>query len=52
MRAAVFFTRAYIYKEWVLIGDIPSPLTSIFPLATMDKKTGHIEWTDNDTWEY
>lgn len=27
-------------------------VTSVFPLATMDKETGSIEWTDNDTWEY
>lgn len=46
-------SRARIYnKEWVLLGDIPAPVTSIFPLATMDPKTGRIEWTDNDTWEY
>ena len=39
-------------KEWIPIRAITPPFSSIFPLASMDKKTGHIEWSDNDTWEY
>ena len=39
-------------KEWQFIRDIEPPFTSIFPLATIRKETGLIEWTDNDTWEY
>ena len=39
-------------KEWEFIHPIPPTLTSIFPLATMDKKSGHITWSDNDLWEY
>ena len=39
-------------KEWIPIRTISPTLTSIFPLAIMDKKTGHIAWSDNDTWEY
>ena len=31
---------------------IEPTVTSVFPLATMDKSTGQISWTDNDTWEY
>ena len=39
-------------KEWQLIATPQSPTPSVFPLAHMDKKTGQITWTDNDTWEY
>lgn len=39
-------------KEWQLISSPEAPFSSIFPLATMNKTTGHIEWTDNDSWEY
>lgn len=39
-------------KEWIAIRTITPPFSSIFPLATMDKKNGHITWSDNDTWEY
>ena len=39
-------------KEWNLIRTITPPFASVFPLATMDKKTGRIIWTDNDGWEY
>ena len=46
-------SRARVYnKEWQLIAEPQAPFISIFPLATMDKETGRIEWTDNDTWEY
>ena len=31
---------------------IEPTVTSVFPLATMDKSTGQISWIDNDTWEY
>ena len=39
-------------KEGELIEQITPPLRSVFPLATMDKQTGRITWTDNDEWEY
>lgn len=39
-------------KEWQLIQTITPPTTSIFPLATIDPKTGKVIWKDNDTWEY
>ena len=39
-------------KEWQLIETLTPPFTSIFPLATINKETGAIEWTDNDTWNY
>lgn len=39
-------------KEWQLISSPEAPFTSVFPLATMDKTTGQITWTDNNTWEY
>ena len=39
-------------KEWNLIRTITPPFASLFPLATMDKKTGRIIWTNNDDWEY
>ena len=39
-------------KEWKPVRAITPPFSSIFPLAVMDKKTGHIAWSDNDTWEY
>ena len=44
---------ARVYNK---IGEYLFPLeptvTSIFPLATIDKETGKITWTDNDTWSY
>ncbi len=44
---------ARVYNK---VGEYLFPLEpsvqSIFPLATMDKETGHITWTDNDNWEY
>ena len=44
---------ARIYnKEWELVRTITPPFSSIFPLATMNKKNGRITWTDNDNWEY
>jgi hypothetical protein len=44
---------ARIYnKEWQLVKTVTPPFSSIFPLAAMDKTTGRITWTDNDTWEY
>ncbi len=39
-------------KEWQLISSPTPPFTSIFPLATIDQKTGTIIWKDNDTWNY
>jgi len=39
-------------KEWQLIRTPEPPFTTVFPLATINKETGRIEWTDNDTWEY
>ena len=46
-------SRVRVYnKEWVLIRTIEPPFTSIFPLATINKESGMIEWKDNDTWEY
>ena len=46
-------SRARVYnKEWQLIDQPQPPFTSVFPLATIDKATGHIRWTDNDNWEY
>ena len=39
-------------KEGVLLQQLTPPLSSIFPLATIDKKTGQIVWIDNDNWEY
>lgn len=41
--------RVYYKKEWT---PIQPPFESVFPLATIDRKTGRIQWTDNDTWEY
>ena len=44
---------ARIYnKEWQLIKTLTPPFSSIFPLATIEKETGHLKWSDNDTWEY
>ncbi len=46
-------SRAGVYnKEGELLFPIEPSVTSIFPLATMDKESGSLEWTDNDTWEY
>ena len=39
-------------KEWRLIRTITPPFQSIFPLASINKETGIIEWSDNDKWEY
>lgn len=39
-------------KEWQLLETLTPPFTSIFPLASMEPATGHISWTDNDTWSY
>ena len=39
-------------KEWVFAHPITPTVTSIFPLATLNKKTGAIEWKNNDDWEY
>ena len=39
-------------KEWQLVRTISPSVSSVFPLAVIDKKSGHIEWSDNDTWEY
>jgi hypothetical protein len=39
-------------KEWKPLQTLTPPFTSIFPLATINKETGAIEWTDNDTWNY
>ena len=44
---------ARIYnKEGQLIQTVEPPFRSIFPLATINKETGAIEWSDNDTWNY
>ena len=44
---------ARVYNK---LGEYLFPLEptvqSIFPLATLDKETGRIIWTDNDTWSY
>ena len=46
-------SRVRVYnKEWKLISEPTPPFSSIFPLATIDKQTGWIIWTDNDTWNY
>lgn len=46
-------SRAHVYtKEWEYLYPIEPSIHSIFPLATMDKKSGQLTWTDNDTWEY
>lgn len=39
-------------KEWQLVQTLTPPTSSIFPLATIDPKTGKVIWKDNDTWEY
>jgi len=39
-------------KEWEFLFPIEPPIHSVFPLATIDKTTGRIIWTDNDQWEY
>lgn len=39
-------------KEMEYLFPLEPPFTSIFPLATMDRETGRIVWTDNDKWEY
>ena len=40
------------HKEWQLVETVTPPLTSIFPLATIDKESGRLVWKDNDTCEY
>ena len=46
-------SRVRVYnKEWEYLYPVEAPFQSIFPLATMDKKTGQITWSDNDTWDY
>ncbi len=37
-------------KEWQLIQTVTPPVSSIFPLATIEN--GRIVWKDNDTWNY
>lgn len=39
-------------KEWKYLFPLEPPFVSVFPLATMDRETGRIVWTDNDKWEY
>ena len=39
-------------KEWQLVSTPEPPFTSVFPLATINRENGRIEWMDNDTWEY
>ena len=39
-------------KEWKFLFPLEPPFVSVFPLATMDRETGRIVWTDNDKWEY
>ena len=39
-------------KEGKFLFPLEPPFRSIFPLASIDKNTGRITWTDNDTWEY
>ena len=39
-------------KEWKEVRTLTPPFVSIFPLATIDPKTGVVVWTDNDNWEY
>jgi len=46
-------SRAGVYnKEGEFLFSLDPSVSSIFPLATMDKDTGSITWVDNDTWEY
>lgn len=39
-------------KEGEYLFPLEPSVTSIFPLATMDKQSGKITWKDNDNWEY
>ena len=39
-------------KEWKFLFPLEPPFVSVFPLATMDRETGRIVWSDNDKWEY
>jgi len=39
-------------KEWEFLFPLNPPFSSLYPLATMDKETGRIIWTDNDDLEY
>lgn len=39
-------------KELQVIASPQPPFRSVFPLATIDKQSGHIVWKDNDDWEY
>ena len=46
-------SRARVYnKEWTLFRNIKPTVTSIFPLASIDKESGQLTWSDNDNWEY
>lgn len=51
--APVCSSCARVYnKEWKFLFPLEPPFVSVFPLATMDRETGRIVWTDNDKWEY
>ena len=51
--APVCSSCARVYnKELEFLFPLQPPFTSVFPLATMDRKTGRIVWTDNNKWEY
>ena len=51
--APVCSSCARVYnKELEFLFPLDPPFVSIFPLATMDRETGRIVWTDNDKWEY
>lgn len=39
-------------KEGEYLFPLEPSVTSIFPLATMNKQTGKITWVNNDNWEY
>jgi len=44
---------ARVYNnEFEFLFPLTPPFVSVFPLATIDKETGRIIWTDNDKWEY
>ena len=40
------------HKEGEVTQTLTPPFVSIFPLATVNRETGEITWTDNDNWEY
>ena len=51
--APVCSSCARVYnKELEYLFPLEPPFVSVFPLATMDRETGRIVWTDNDKWEY